>query len=241
MYMNYSIIKNEKLLDDFIEWLPELQEDECYYLCLFARSKYAKNEDGSNKFPHIKTDKAQLKRITVHKKSLMKDKIKQMECAFGSYKTKDGDDIPQEALALYITPNPRSQRKAMFNLIKRIADIQIANATGYNIHAEAMSAIQKCKSRACFIDFDIDFPEGEYIYLDPLKFFIEENVGIKGIHYLRTRGGYHVLVEPSKIDKQFEKTWYKSIIKHPYVDIKGDAMIPVPGCTQGNFIPHFEN
>lgn len=238
--MNYEIIKDERKLDEFIKWLPELGEDECYYLCLFARSKYAKNEDGSNKFPHIKTDKAQLKRITVHKKSLMKQKIEQMECAFGSYKTKDGDNIPQEALALYITPNPRSQRKAMFNLIKRIADIQIANATGYNIHAEAMSAIQKCKSRACFIDFDIDFPEDKKINLTELKPFIEENVGTKGVHYLRTRGGYHVLVEPSKIDKQFEKTWYKNMIKHPYVDIKGDAMIPVVGCTQGNFIPHFE-
>ena len=238
--MNYEIIKDERKLDEFIKWLPELGEDECYYLCLFARSKYAKNEDGSNKFPHIKTDKAQLKRITVHKKSLMKQKIEQMECAFGSYKTKDGDNIPQEALALYITPNPRSQRKAMFNLIKRIADIQITDATGYNIHAEAMSAIQKCKSRACFIDFDIDFPEDKEINLTELKPFIEENVGTKGVHYLRTRGGYHVLVEPSKIDRQFEKTWYKNIIKHPYVDIKGDAMIPVVGCTQGNFIPHFE-
>ena len=117
---------------------------------------------------------------------------------------------------------------------------QIANATGYNIHAEAMSAIQKCKSRACFIDFDIDFPEDKKINLTELKPFIEENVGTKGVHYLRTRGGYHVLVEPSKIDKQFEKTWYKNMIKHPYVDIKGDAMIPVVGCTQGNFIPHFE-
>ena len=239
--MNYEIIKDERKLDEFIKWLPELGEDECYYLCLFARSKYAKNEDGSNKFPHIKTDKAQLKRITIHKKSLMKQKIQQMECTFGSYKTKDGDNIPQEALALYITPNPRSQRKAMFNLIKRIADIQIANATGYNIHAEAMSAIQKCKSRACFIDFDIDFPEDKEINLTELKPFIEENVGTKGVHYLRTRSGYHVLVEPSKIDKQFEKSWYKNMIKHPYVDIKGDAMIPVVGCTQGNFIPYFEN
>lgn len=239
--MNYSIIKDEQLLKDFIDWLPELQEDECYYLCLFARSKYAKNEDGSNKFPHIKTDKAQLKRVTVHKKSLMIEKIRQMECEFGSYKTKDGEDIPQEALALYITPNPRSQRKAMFNLIKRIADIQVANAKGYNIHAEAMSSIQKCKSRACFIDFDIDFPEETDINLDELKPFIEERLGNKGVNYLRTRGGYHILVEPKKIDKKYEKTWYNSIVKHPYVDIKGDAMIPVVGCTQGNFIPHFEN
>ena len=239
--MNYKIIQNETILENFINWLPELGIDECFYLCLMARSKYAKNEDGSNKFPHIKTDKAQLKRITVHKKSLLKDKIRQMECVFGSYKTKDNEDIPQEALALYITPNPRSQRKAMFNLIKRIVDIQVANATGYNIHAEAISAIQKCKSRACFIDFDIDFPEGENIYLDPLKFFIQKYVGTNGIHFLRTRGGYHVLVEPSKIEKQFEKTWYKAMTQHPYVDIKGDAMIPVPGCTQGNFVPHFES
>lgn len=239
--MNYSIVKDEKLLDSFIEWLPELDVDECYYLCLFARSKYAKNEDGSNKFPHIKTDKAQLKRITVHKKSLMLEKIKQMECEFGAYKTKDGDNVPQEALALYITPNPRNQRKAMFNLIKRIADIQIANATGYNIHAEAMSAIQKSKSRTCFVDFDVDFPEGEDINQINLKPFIEKHIGTKGIHFLRTKGGYHILVEPSKINKQFEKTWYQAMIKHPYVDIKGDAMIPVVGCTQGNFIPHFEN
>lgn len=239
--MNYSIIKDEKLFKDFLNWLPELKEDECYYLCLFARSKYAKNEDGSNKFPHIKTDKAQLKRITVHKKSLMFEKVKQMECKFGAYKTKDGEDIPQEALALYITPNPRNQRKAMFNLIKRIADIQIANATGYNIHAEAMSAIQKSKSRTCFVDFDVDFPEDKSIDLVELKPFIEERIGKVGISYLRTRGGYHVLVNPDKIELQYQKSWYKEIIKHPFIDIKGDCMIPVPGATQGNFIPHFEN
>jgi hypothetical protein len=240
--MNYSIIKDEQLFKEFLNWLPELRVDECYYLCLFARSKYAKNEDGSNKFPHIKTDKAQLKRITVHKKSLMLEKIKQMECEFGAYKTKDGDNVPQEALALYITPNPRNQKKAMFNLIKRIADIQIANATGYNIHAEAMSAIQKSKSRTCFVDFDVDFPEGEEMDFLSLKLWIEDRIGKKSeVYYLRTRGGYHVLVNPDKIEKQYQKSWYKEIIKNSLVDIKGDCMIPVPGATQGNFIPYFEN
>jgi len=41
------------------------------------------------------------------------------------------------------------------------------------------------------------------------------------------------------MNKEFEKTWYKDIMSIPGVDIKGDNLIPVPGCTQGDFIPHF--
>ena len=235
--MNYSIIKNEKLLDSFIEWLPELQEDECYYLCLFARSKYAKNEDGSNKFPHIKTDKAQLKRVTVHKKSLLKDKIRQMECAFGSYKTKDNEDIPQEALALYITPNPRNQKKAMFQLMKRLIDMQIANSSGFNIHAEAMSAIQKSKSRTVYIDFDLDI---ENLSLGTIKAIIANHVNLDAVNFLKTRGGFHILINPEKVHVEYKNKFYQGIQSIKGIDQSGDNMIPVPGTSQGNFIPYFE-
>lgn len=234
--MNYEIIKNEKLLDNFIEWLPELQENECYYVCLFARSKYAKNEDGSNKFPHIKTDKAQLKRVTVHKKSLLKDKIRQMECAFGSYKTKDGEDIPQEALALYITPNPRNQRKAMFQLMKRLIDMQIANSSGFNIHAEAMSAIQKSKSRTVYIDFDFDM---ENSIFEDVKQTVSTFINLEAVTFLKTRGGFHILINPKKVDLQYKNKFYQGL--KSISDQSGDGMIPIPGCTQGNFIPHFKN
>jgi hypothetical protein len=37
---NYKIILNEQKLKEFIYWLPELQNNEQYYVSLFARKKY---------------------------------------------------------------------------------------------------------------------------------------------------------------------------------------------------------
>lgn len=232
--MNYEIIKDIKLLEDFIVWLPELQVNECFYLCLFARSKYAKNENGINKFPHIKTDKAQLKRFLVSNKKLMINKIKQLEVAVGAYKTKDGDDIPQESLALYITPNPRNQYRALITCMKKFCDIIEAKSTNFNIQQEAMSAIQKSNSRKIYLDFDFDDKPLEF-----LKQNISSALNTNAVKYLKTRSGYHVLVELDKIQEEYKKTWYNKIMKlNP--DLTGDnQMIPVVGCTQGNFIPKF--
>lgn len=234
--MNYEIIKDEKLLKDFIKWLPELNNNECYYLSLFARSKYAKNIDGTNKFPHIKTDKAQLKRFTVSNKDLIYDKIKQLEVQIGAYKTKDGNDIPQESLALYITPNPRNQQTAMFNLMKRLIDIQQCKGLNYNIHAEAISAIQKSCSRKIFTDFDIDLDNAEDFVKSKLDY---SKINNECVNILKTRGGIHILIELDKVAYEFKKTWYLHLTTNFNIDIKGDNMIPVQGTYQGGFIPHF--
>lgn len=236
--MNYKIINNIELLEDFIaNFLPRLGKDECYYLCLFARSKYAKNEDGSNKFPHIKTDKAQLKRFTVGNKYDIIKKLQQLECPVGSFITKDGEPIPQESLAVYMTINPRNQKKALFDLSKRLLQILESDGSNFNVHQEALSAIQRSKSETQWATFDIDSTSKEYINI------IKSLINKEACKWLRTRGGYHLLVDPNRVEHQYKKTWYNSIHKLDFVDTSAgtDLMIPIPGTHQGGFTPYFEN
>ena len=104
--MNYSIVRDEAAFRIFIDWLPELQENEKYYLSLFARRKYSEV---------VTTDKANLKRFATDKKRML-EKVRQLECAEGTYIAKEVA-VPAEALALYISVNPRCAVRASFQTI----------------------------------------------------------------------------------------------------------------------------
>jgi len=235
--MNYEIIKDISILEKFVDWLPEITQDETYYICLFARSKYCK---GIN---HINTDKAQLKRFTSDRSRII-DKIKQLECPLGSYKQKQ-NTVPQEALALYINPNPRSNIKAAKNGLIRLAHLVTEENHGYNFHQEMLSEVQKAKSRMVYMDFDIDVDKSN-LSVDTVYSLIEQTVNKEAVHLLESRGGYHLLIEIQKVHQEFKNKWYDGIRRFQQnfsTDIlnRGDSMIPIPGCTQGNFIPHFIN
>lgn len=235
--MNYKIITDEKKLREFIDWLPDLKPTEKYYMCLFARSKYTKDSEGKNGIAHIKSDKAQLKRF-VSDKIRMYDKIKQLEVEIGSYKQKD-IPIPQEALALYITPNPRDLWKATFNSVIKLTQCIRDDNKLNNPHQEVLSEIQRTKGTRHFIDFDLDLKEKNDSSFIVLKEVLKQHINLDAVDILETRGGYHILVNIKKVSFEFRNKFYQGIASLADIDQTGDQMIPVPGTYQGGFTPNF--
>lgn len=220
--MNYKIITDPDKLQEFIDWLPELQEGEIYYVALFARKKYCSA---------IKGDKAQIKRFTSNKEFLY-DKIKQLECEVGCYKL-NNTPIPNEALALYISPNPRSLIKASKVLTKKLLDLVLDKYSGYNPQAEALNVIQVTGGKTVFMDFDFDNTTIEE--MKPLIFNI---VNENAITFVQTKNGFHLLIEISKLAPEYEKNYYNNIVKLPFIDVRGsDGLLPVVGCCQSTFTP----
>ena len=89
--MKYQLIYSEELLEEFLSLLPEENEDEVYYLSLFARKKYSQELIWSN-------DKTQLKRLTSKKRDIIK-KIKQLEVDYGLYDLNRLEDLIIKSVA----------------------------------------------------------------------------------------------------------------------------------------------
>ena len=228
--MNYNIILDEKILRDFIDqFLPNLEEHETFYISLMSRKKYSPD------VRYVKSDKSQLKRFTTNKMRMFY-KIRQLECTEGSYRQfQDEQAIPQEALALYINPNPRDNWRATLHGLSTFAKLIELGTKNHNPHQEILSCVQQTCSRKIWTIFDIDSKDENVFKL------IDDALGghKECRKILETRGGFHILVELSKITDDIRKTWYQKMAALPNIDVKGDMLIPVPGCTQGMFTPRF--
>ena len=221
--MNYNIITDKNELIKFIDWLPDLQDNEKYYCSLLARKKYAEVK--------VRKSKNQLKRFVTDKERMFQ-KIKQLEIELGSYIIND-NVIPQEAIVLYINPNPRNLKKATYDIILNLTKMLKCDNNNFNPHQEALSCIQQTIGRKPFVHFDIDDKSFDF---NNLKLYINESC----LNIFETRGGYHLLIEISKIEETYIRSFYKNIMDIGCIDAAGDQLLPVPGTIQGGFTPRFK-
>lgn len=217
----YKILLDEARFSEFVNFLPDLEENEVFYLSLFARHKYCTS------VPNLRDN--QLARFTSSKETL-KEHVLRLECSYGGYK-RDGIDVPQEAIALYIALNPRNIVKANKELLVELAKCFADGKADFNPLSLARTAIHHAINRKVFVDFDYDFIDPQ-IHLPKIKELLPDDA----YKILKTRGGFHILVTLNKAPKT---NWFKALSALDGCDVKGsNTLIPVPGCTQGNFCPH---
>lgn len=218
--MNYKIIQHEEELLKFIDWLPNNNNQQKYYISLMARKKYN---------PTIPSDKQCLKRVVSNKRDIL-SKLDQMETKLGTYRI-NNIEVPNNALVVYISINPRDIKKAAFNTAISLMR-KIEQGFNPNPKSVALDEIQKATSNK-FITFDIDSKEN----FKNNKYNLVNILGYVDYNYIETNGGYHLIVNHSRIIDQ--KTWYHNLLLNFKIDQKGDLLSPIPGCIQGNFIPRF--
>lgn len=234
--MNYKIICNKGKLQQFIDWLPDLLPNEQYYVALLARKKY-------NPKTGLKSDKAQLKRFTSTKERLLQ-KIKQLELPLGLYQS-ETTEVPQDNLAIYITPNPRDLHNASLHLMKEISEKLIRNDNAINPHTLALNMIQTTTSRKIFFDLDIDFRiENHKEAIEKFRADIADCLNSDSLTFIKTNGGLHCLIKLDNIHKEHQKRWYQKVsqltCKEYEITMNGDNVLPIPGCIQGiDFSPYF--
>lgn len=232
--MTYNIIKDEEELKKFIEWLPDLEQDEGYYISLLCRRKY-------NSDKKIPSNMDMIKRTVTSKKHLLMS-IRQFEIKKGQYSVNE-IELDDEALAMYILPNPRSYRKTWSMMAMNAITFLENNQSFPNPESYSLSCLAKCPSKKRFIDVDIDLNEGDEISIESLYEYLDDKINKDAIDaIIRTRGGYHVLINQEKILIDYKKTWYSQISemkndKFKDVSINSDRMLPIPGCIQGGFVP----
>lgn len=219
----HTIITDEQELKKFIDWLPEPTADETFYCVLMARNKYCKGIGTFN------SDRAHCTRFITDKK-LIFSKIKRCEAPVGSYGKEQ--IIPQEALAFYINPNPRSLSKAQGMMLTKLAESIVSKRPSVNIYQDSLTCIHKSISRKLYNDFDFDDISKEQVAAQ-----IKDIVNSEAVSIVQTRGGCHALIRSDLVDYQYKNTWYLKMKAIPGCDVTGDTLLPVPGTYQGGFTP----
>ena len=130
-----NLIKDERIVKQFLSILPGLEEGEEIFYMFMARSKY----DTTNTLK----GEAVLKRGSVAKKEHILDQIKRLNTTSESYEF-DGKQIPLDTMVFYLKPNPRSVLTSMYYTVAAIAsNLGLVEKENRLVHYKLRNALEE--------------------------------------------------------------------------------------------------
>lgn len=234
----YKFISDEENLDQFIDTLPDTDENSFYYISLMFRDKYTIGEKLMKGNYLVKRQGC--------RKSEIKKYIKLWEAELGSFTDrKTGLPIANENLVIYFSPSLRSVRSVYKEIQDTISQMMYDNKFK-SINSVVYNGMHHAKVVNRIFDIDLDLKEKDSVEVDQIIGIIRDNdiVNLSSVRIIETHGGFHILVDVDQIMKEYEKTWHRKFaeLKTKFPDILQDSMmnryesIPMPGTIQGNKI-----
>jgi len=255
--MSKHLIVEKELLDKFINFLPDLVEDEVYFISLSARNKYL-NEEERIKYHLGRTE--MFSRQVVRSKKQFELVLNKLTGILTTRTTNSGLLFPEKALVVYANLNPSSMVRAFTafqsKMIKEIGEALIAsqrnkegNYSGIRLaDRKLMNCIQKYKSYKAIIDIDCDCADKGF--LDEVEADLRAAIAAKvnrfdgefppEIMVVNTQGGRHILIKKENFPKKCnlnavieraQKELISTALEGEVV-FNDNGMVPVPGTLQ---------
>lgn len=242
------MINSDHHFEQFVDWLPELQRDEVYFVSLAARNKYLTPEE-RHQYGLGRTE--MFSRQVAYDKPGLHYVMQKLQASLSYRRTRAGHEIPRKALVVYMNVNPCSTIDA-YHLFKTQMDGVLQESfhacarrgveplsfeAWTRIDRHLMNAIQKSRGRRMIVDIDIDTRDA--FVLGELQEFLREH----GVDFatVSTHGGYHILARKNTLGgfNLYEKLQELEQRTGSEVCINKNGMVPVPGTLQAQALVTF--
>jgi len=250
------VVVDPAMISDFVSHLPDLGDDELYFLSLSARNKYLTDSERE----HFSMGQTEMfsRQIAMDRDGIALA-LNRMKGDLESKRTRNGREIPNRALVVYMNIHAMSSLKAYSTFVEEMNRHQtetihaLLNGNTPNLTAflrmqtRLMNHIQRATGSKKFVDLDIDAPQMTANDIrDVISGELQEN-SIKHL-VIRSRGGYHIMVETADLKKakgfqlhQFVQEQNKvAEAEDGEVCFNTNAMVPLPGTYQAGHLVTFE-
>jgi hypothetical protein len=258
--MTYNLIHDEEEIKYFFDnIIPNLSNNEIYFLSLSARNKYLTGKEREY-YGLGRTEMFERTIVRERNWSKFLRKIKRFQTVEGSYLTKKNLPIPEKSMVVYFNINPTNVLKAYNEFSHTMSeyfmelglnaskggDLENVSKRMKKMDVLLMNCFQRNRGTKHYIDIDFDIPKDETWvlskFLDNLK---ENNVTY---YVIDTKSGYHVMLLRDSVKYNFpevvknlqdEANEYRlgKMIseQHWEIVVNKNEMVPLPGTYQAGY------